>query len=305
MKILIFIKTYKKRILSILFLIFLTILCFISNDLKVLQTMLPINITQNKDFDITGDGKKDLIQIMNTENNIDFTINSTDSIFYLSNNIPDKVLFNNNNHFIPKLYLHDISRDNMPEIILQGSKNNKSLTYLFNWNQNSLNLIFSSENNIFGMLNSNNSRTPVCYSISSAEGYSSLKTFMLINDAYLDTTNEVSTLPSISSVLQFIDLVQIPYILNDLPDIFSSSIEKEELSLFWTLDKENYSYSFQNAYFYDSKWNESEEPLFIRWKLSFEKSNIKGQENDLNELILLIDLEKIDSTYKISHIEKI
>ena len=128
---------------------------------------------------------------------------------------------------------------------------------------------------------------------------------MLINDSPLDTSKDNLTLPSLDSVTQFIDLIQIPYVLDDIPDIFTSSIDKENLSLLWNLDKDNYSYSFQNAFFYDYKWTESGEPSSIRWRLSFEKSNLKGEANDKTEFILLLDLEKDNSSYKINAIQKI
>ena len=278
---------------------------FFSNKFKSLQTISPINISQNKQFDLTGDGKKDTLQILNSQNKIDFSINCSDDDYYLSNQIDDKILFTTNNHWEPKVFLNDISRDSIPEIIIQGSKNNKSVSYLFHWNKKKFDLIFSNNNNIFGILDCKNSRTPMCYSISSSEGLTSLNSFMLINDTTLDTSKETLTLPSLDSVTHFIDLIEMPYVLDDIPDIFTSSIDKENLSLLWNLDKENYSYSFQNAFFYDYKWTDSGEPTSIRWRLSFEKSNLKGQENDKTELILLIDLEKDASSYKINSIQKI
>jgi len=307
MKILILKKKFLVNIIFSIILLFLiaTLIPFIPNKSESLQTISPINISQNKQFDLTGDGKKDTLQILNSQNKIDFSIHCSDDDYYLSNQIYDKILFTTNNHWEPKIFLTDISRDNIPEIIIQGSKNNKSICYLFHWNKKKFDLIFSNNNNIFGILDCKNSRTPMCYSISSSEGLTSLNSFMLINDSPLDTSKEILTLPSLDSVTHFIDLIQIPYVLDDIPDIFTSSIDKENLSLLWNLDKENYSYSFQNAFFYDYKWTDSGEPSSIRWRLSFEKSRLKGEENNKTELILLIDLEKDTSSYKINCIQKV
>ena len=298
----------KKFIFNTLFsmgIIFLltTLIYLISNKYNYIQTISPINIPDDKQFDLTGDGQKDTLQFLNSQNKIDFNINCFNDNYYLSNLIDDKVLFTANNHWIPKLFLHDISRDNIPEIIIQGSKNNKCISYVFHWNNKKFDLISSSTNNILGILDCKNSRTPQCYSISSSEGMNSLYSFMLVNDAPLDTSKENPTLPSLDSVTHFIDLIQIPYVLDDIPDIFTSSIDKQNLSLLWNLDKENYSYSFQNAFFYDYKWTDSGDPASIRWRLSFEKSNFKGLKNDKTEFILLIDLEKEDSYYKINSIQ--
>lgn len=300
----------KKFIVNILFsmgiFFFLsTVIYFISNKFKYTQTISPVNVSQDTKFDLTGDGSEDSLQLLNSQNQIDFKITSSNDNYYLSKQISDNILFTTNNHWEPKIFLRDISRDNIPEIIMQGPKNDKCISYVFHWNKKDFGLISLSSNNIFGILDSKNSRTPQCYSISSSEGTSSLKSFMLINDAPLDTSKENSNLPSLDPVTKLINLVQLPYVLDDTPDIFTSSIDKKDLSILWNLDKENYSYTFQNAFFYDYKWTESGEPSSIRWRLSFEKSNFKGLKNDKNEFILLIDLEKNESFYKINTIQKL
>ncbi|MDR3596391.1 hypothetical protein [Clostridium sp.] len=281
------------------------IIYFTSIKYKSIQTISPVNISQTPPIDLTGDGQKDSLQLSNAENKIDLNITCSNDSFSLSNQIKDKTLFNTNTHWEPKIYLHDISRDNIPEIILQGSKNNKSACYVFHWNKKNFALVYSSNNNIFGILDCKNSKTPQCYSLSSSEGLSSLNSFMLINDYTLDTSKENSSVPSLDSVTNFINIVELPYILDNLPDIFTSAIDKENLSLLWSLDKDNYSYSFQNGFFYDYKWTQSGEPYAIRWRLSFEKSNLKGTLSNKTEFILIIDLEKTGSTYKINSIQKV
>ena len=300
----------KKRLVNIIFSIglffsILTLIHFFSNKFKSIETISPINSSHNNQFDLTGDSTKDTLQILNSQDKIDFLVNCSHDNFYLSNQIDDKILFTSNNHLEPKVFINDISIDNIPEILIQGSKNNKSISYVFHWNKKKFDLIFSSSNNILGILDCKNSRTPKCYSISSSEGLTSLNSFMLINDTPLDTSKDILSLPSLDSAIHFIDLIQIPYVVDDIPDIFTSSIDKENLSLLWNLDKDNYSYSFQNAFFYDYKWTDSGEPSSIRWRLSFEKNKLKGEENDKTELILLLDLEKDASSYKINVIQKI
>ena len=300
----------KKNLMNAIFyigslILLVTLIYFILNNFNSKQTISPINVSEDTQYDLTGDGKKDILQRLNSQNRIDFNINHSNDNYYLSSALDDKILFTNNSHWEPKIFLHDISRDNIPEIIIQGSKNNTCVSYVFHWNKKNFELISLRTNNILGILDCKNSKTPECYSISSSEGITSLYSFMLINDAPLDTSKEKSSVPSFDSVTHFIDIFQLPYVFDDLPDIFTSTIDKKELSLLWNLDKDNYSYSFQNAFFYDYKWTESGEPISIRWRLSFEKSNLKGADNDKTELILLMDLEKDNSTYKINSIQKI
>lgn len=268
-------------------------------------TISPINLNQAIQSDLNGDGKKETLQQLNSQNKIDFSIISSNDDFYLSNSIEDKILFNNNNHWQPKVFLNDISRDNIPELIIQGSKSNKPVSYVFHWNKKNYDLIYSSTNNIFGILDSKNSKTPQCFSVASSEGSASLNSFMLINNNALDTSKNNLNIPSFDSVTKFIDIVQLPYVFDDLPDIFTTTIDKKDLSLLWTLDKDNFTYSFQSGFFYDYKWTDTYEPSSLRWRLSFEKSSFKGSQNDKSEFILLLDLEKNNDLYKINSIQKV
>ena len=283
----------------------ITLVYFISNNFETLQTISPVNISQDTYCDLTGDGTKDTLELSNSQNKVDFNIKCSTDNYYLSEELKDKTLFTNNTHWEPKVYLHDISRDNIPEIILIGSKNNKPISYVFHWDKNKFDLVSSNENNIFGILDCKNSKTPQCFSISSSEGLSSLKSFMLINNKVLDTSKDNSNIPSLDSVIKFINIIELPYVLDDLPDIFISEIDRDNLSLLWNLDKDNYSYAFQNAFFYDYKWTDSGEPSSIRWRMSFEKSKLRSSDSNKTELILLLDLEKVDSYYKINSIQKV
>ncbi|WP_297424302.1 hypothetical protein [Clostridium sp.] len=283
----------------------ITLVYFISNNFETLQTISPVNISQDTYCDLTGDGTKDTLELSNSQNKVDFNIKCSTDNYYLSEELKDKTLFTNNTHWEPKVYLHDISRDNIPEIILIGSKNNKPISYVFHWDKNKFDLVSSNENNIFGILDCKNSKTPQCFSISSSEGLSSLKSFMLINNKVLDTSKDNSNIPSLDSVIKFINIIELPYVLDDLPDIFISEIDRDNLSLLWNLDKDNYSYAFQNAFFYDYKWTDSGEPSSIRWRISFEKSKLRSSDSNKTELILLLDLEKVDSYYKINSIQKV
>lgn len=307
MKILIIKKKFVVNILFIVFLMFLSsiVFYFTSVKFKTLQTIYPINISQDIKYDLNNDGKEDILQMIDGHNQVDFNIkfNNSDD-YYLSKEIEDNILFTLNNHWLPKVFVHDISRDNIPELIVQGSKNNKSTCYIFNWDKQKFTNIYTTNKNIFGILDCKNTKTPQCYSLSSSEGLSSLNSFMIINNEILDTTKENLKVPSLDPAISFINLVEVPYELGDIPDIFTTSIDKSELSLLWNLDKDKYSYAFQNAFFYDYEWNDSGQPSAIKWRLSFEKNNLKGSETDKNELVLLLDLKKFDNTYKITSIQK-
>lgn len=275
-----------------------------SKRFESIQTIYPSHITKNTEYDLNGDGKEDTIEIINGQNKIDYNIKSYNDDCYLSQKISDKLLFNTNTHWKPTVFIHDISRDKIPEIILQGSKNNKSISYLFHWDGKDFSLLSSSDKNISGILDSKNSKTPQLYSISSKDGTSSLESFMLINNDILDTSKDNTNVPSLDNVLRFINLVEYSYVVDELPDIFTSGINSNELSLLWNLDKDNYSYAFQNSFFYDYEWNDNNEPTRIKWRLSFEKNYLKGNEGNKDEIVIILDIKKETSSYKIDSIQK-
>lgn len=306
MKILIIKKKSAIYIIFALFLIVLSTVIFTltSKKFETTQTIYPLDINEHSKYDLTGDGKEDVLQIINGQNKIDYNIKSSNNDYFLSKKVPDNLLFTNNAHWKPTVYLHDLSRDRIPEIILQGSKNNKSISYLFHWNGEVFSLILSTEKNILGILDSKNSKTPQAYSIDSKNGISSLESFMVINNDILNTSKDNNNVPSLDSVIKFINLVEYNYVVDELPDIFTSGINSKELSLLWNLDKDNYSYAFQNAFFYDYEWNDNGDPTHIKWRLSFEKNALNGNEGNKEEIIIFLDVKKDSSLYKITSIQK-
>ncbi|WP_294153168.1 hypothetical protein [uncultured Clostridium sp.] len=301
----------KKFILDIIFIISLllvgsTAFYFQYSKFKSLPTVYPVNFSKDTEYDLTGDGFKDSFKLISNENKVDFNVKTSLSEFYLSKELDDKILFTKNLHWTPKTFIHDLSRNNIPEIILIGPKNNKSTYYVFAWDNNKFNLITTGNNNILGILDCKNSRTPQCFSLSSSSASNSINSFMVINNKFLNTTNNNTpvTIPSVDTVLNFINLIELPYDLDELPNIFSTNISRDELSIFWALDKDNYSYAFQNAFFYDYDWNEYEEPTAIQWILSFEKNKLNGQDGDKEEMCVFLDIIKDHPSYKITTIQK-
>lgn len=308
MKILIINKKFLAYVIFFIVLILIgTGVSFVtSNKFNSQETLYPINISKyNNNYDLNGDGIDDNFEVITGQNQIDFYIKSKDNDYYLSKQIPSGSVFDFNSHWNPKIFFHDLSRDSIPEIILLGSKNNKSICYVFKWHKNSFFNLYSSNKNILGILDSKNTKTPQLYSLSSSEGISSLNSFMIINNEILDTTKENTKIVSLDAVTKFINLIETPYELDEVPDIFKTSIAKSELSLLWNLDKENYSYAFQNAFFNDYDWNDNTgEPVALKWRLSFEKSQLKGSESDKEELSIILDLTKEDGNFKIASIQK-
>lgn len=304
----------KKFIINACFILFIMVLggFFLYNkaadfNSASLQTIYPVNPSKDTEYDLTGDGRPDQFQLVNGDNKIDFCVQNSDSEFTFSKEIPDKTLFTKNIHWSPRIFISDLSRDSVPEIILLGSKNDKSIYYIFSWTGNKFNLISTGEQNIFGILDCKNTKTPECFALNSSSGTADLNSFMYVNNKILDTTGNESKakLPCLGNVLECVKLVELNYNLDELPNIFAEDISSDELSIFWNLDKENYSYGFQNAFFYDYEWDTAGEPTAFKWRLSFEKNKLTGQDGDKEELSIVLDVVKVQNSYQIKSIQKV
>ncbi|MBN1065656.1 hypothetical protein DVV81_12555 [Clostridium botulinum] len=295
----------KKKFILALIVVIIISTTIIINKSNNLQTIAPIDSTKNIDIDLTCDGQNEHIEFIKKDNTVDLNISHNSNNTYLSTKINDNVLFSLNNHWSPKIYLYDLSRDVNPEIILQGVKENKSICYIFSWKDGEFQNLYSSDKNIFGILDSKNNKMPQCFSLSASKGNSSSSSFMIINNEVLDTTNDASTIPSLNNITNFIKLIETPYELDDLPDIFSPKIDSNDLATLWNLDKENHSYSFQDAFFYDYNWDSYSNATSLKWRLTFEKNKLKGEEGDKSEVIFYLDSTIEDSNFKIISIKRI
>ena len=289
----------KKNTISLLILSLLLVVLFFStiNKSSYISVINPLN--ENIALDINGDGIKDYISISSSSTEI--TINNNK--YSLNSIMKDKDFNSSVPNWPTKIFVNKIPRCAKPVLIVQSNKNNNGNIAVICCDNESFNIIYSAEKNIFGILDSNGCRTPKYYSLKSSSGNSSLNSFMIIDNKLLDITNYSKTIPGIDEILSFIDLIQVDYAPSDLPPLFSEDISKNELSLLWNLDKDYYNYSFQDGFFYDEQINSKGIISSIKWRLTFEKYN-KGSDDSSKEEKVIVLSSKLTSenSYKISSI---
>ena len=306
-----FIVIKKKSIFSslIVFLIVLFLLFsfyYIYRDNKNSQnTVANINTNTETSLDLNGDGEKETLEVIQEKNTYVVKVKTASKDYILQPSDNSKILGEFSPNWPLRFNTLDLSRDGIPEIIITTFKDNKPINYIFTWNKDDFFNIYTSSNNILGILDSNNSRTPKILSISSSEGNSSTNSYIFNGKSLKDTTFSKTNVPNLNLVQSFIDLIEYPYELSDAPDIFSSTIDSNELGLLWNLYKDTYTYSFQNGYFYDSIWDDSGNITTINWCLSFEEVNKLDSSAEKKELFLYLTIE-VDSSnqLKISSIKK-
>ncbi|MGN9135588.1 hypothetical protein ACTNDG_09175 [Clostridium sp. HCP1S3_B4] len=292
-------NNYIQAILSfILIMTFLIIYYPINKTSGKSLLTLSENDTSSISLDINGDGIVDNAYIKNSK----IYLNLNKKTFCLNDFFQSKTIISAKSWPI-KVYFKKISRKNSYDIIVEAMENsNKNCIMVFSFNNDMLEKKYESNNNIFGILNLNTSKTPECFSLNSSCGNNSKDSFMIISNKKKDITKNSHDIPDIDAMLKLVNIIEADYEINETNDIFSPNISSEELGILWNLNKEYNHYSFQNAYFENNSYDSKGELKSIKWTLSFEKYPLGKDDSYKKEIIFNVITEKCQDTFKISSI---
>lgn len=294
-----------KNVLSILFLLTTCILVLMVFSLKEesIKSDSKTIIEQTVKSDLNGDGIDDSIYIA-LKDNINYymyaSLNNKDYEFTPLKKVNSLGLYSIN--WPMTLNIIDLDRNNIPEIIIQSSEKDTSIQHVFKWNGENFEDLFCSTNNIFGVIDSDNGKTPKLISFTLGDSLEDVQRHMLINKKLKNISYDNFEISGFNVVRQFIDIISLKYEISELPkNIFISYIASEDLSLLWKLDKEEFTYSFQDAFFRDISWDEKGNLKTCNWSLNFNKfsnnnSLLKSQIN------FNITLENLNNSYYITSI---
>ncbi|MBP3915885.1 hypothetical protein [Clostridium sp.] len=289
----------------IIFIICISITTIINTYSKNTETLSNKSLENNKEYDFDSDGENDQLTIISTNSTYSIKIKNSIGEILLKSNEFDYSLIDITSSCNINISYIDLNRNKIPELIISGFKNNKPTFYIFQWKDNTFQEVLFSQNNILGILDYNNSRTPKIYITNSTTGDKGTNGYILNANSIKDITFSNPTIPSLGNIQTLINLIEADYELDDAPDIFTAYIPSEELGILWNLDKSTYRYSFQKGYFYDISWDDSGRATSIYWILSFEKVNFIDSDSSPKELTMYVkaELEESDE-YKISSIIK-
>ena len=289
----------------IIFIICVSITTIINTYSKNTETLSNKSLENNKEYDFDSDGETDQLTIISTNSTYSIKIKNSIGEILLKSNEFDYSLIDITSSCNINISYIDLNRNKIPELIISGFKNNKPTFYIFQWKDNTFQEVLFSQNNILGILDYNNSRTPKIYITNSTTGDKGTNGYILNANSIKDITFSNPTIPSLGNIQTLINLIEADYELDDAPDIFTAYIPSEELGILWNLDKSTYRYSFQKGYFYDISWDDSGRATSIYWILSFEKVNFIDSDSSPKELTMYVkaELEESDE-YKISSIIK-
>ena len=289
----------------IIFIICVSITTIINTYSKNTETLSNKSLENNKEYDFDSDGENDQLTIISTNSTYSIKIKNSIGEILLKSNEFDYSLIDITSSCNINISYIDLNRNKIPELIISGFKNNKPTFYIFQWKDNTFQEVLFSQNNILGILDYNNSRTPKIYITNSTTGDKGTNGYILNANSIKDITFSNPTIPSLCNIQTLINLIEADYELDDAPDIFTAYNPSEELGILWNLDKSTYRYSFQKGYFYDISWDDSGRATSIYWILSFEKVNFIDSDSSPKELTMYVkaELEESDE-YKISSIIK-
>ncbi|MDY6012668.1 hypothetical protein [Clostridium sp.] len=286
---------------SLIFIVLFLIYIFCIINKPITEVNSPTIINSDANIDLTGDGIPENIKIINNKNHSDLQITTFKKTILLSSLTSDNYISDYSNSYNMNVLILNISRDNKPEILIQGYKKNSPITYLFTYEQNKFVLKYSSKTPIVGLIDSNMNRTPQLYLLNGINTKKSFKNFMLINDELIDITKNSKIIADYDKILSFINIVSLDYEITDYPDIFHKYIEESNISVLYKLDKDNFKYSFKDGFFYDNEVDSDGILQNIRWNVTFEKTNKASLKKE--EIIFELDLSREDSkNFKISNI---
>ncbi|EJO5348411.1 hypothetical protein NRP93_002535 [Clostridium botulinum] len=264
----------------LLSLILITLLTTIKYKNTSAFNLLKPNKTIRKD--LTGDGNEDSVNISAKDNQYYITIKSQNKNHVLKNN-EDKKFIGDYNKFWPiNINFQDISRDKIPEIFVQCSQYKMPVQYIFTWQNNKFKRLYSSNNNIIGLMDYNNNKTPKIISGNFKNNKIVFDSFIFMEDKIerFDYNFNENFMGS-NTILEFINYIQsLPISEENRPkNILINNIAGKDISVIGNLVKENNIYTFQDANFRDIKNNAHGEINEIKWSLNFK--GISKQDNNL------------------------
>lgn len=260
------------------------------------------DITNNdkiKKIDLTGDGKEDLLYIKSQGDKYLVEVNTNNKSLALE---PDKKLNSlgiYNAYWPMRATILDITRDKIPEIIIQSSYKNSPVQHIFKWNGETFSDIFCASNNLLGFLDSGNNKTPKMVSGNTAKNSINLSYYYYSNQSLQSFTyNNKENFIGKNTILTFINYIQsLPYGESNTPkDIFYSGLSGKDISTIGKLSGENNTYTLQDGIFKDTKWDKSGNPIEFNWTLNFKAvSNLqKDQISNYNINLILKPDENCD-----------
>ncbi|WP_415875486.1 FG-GAP repeat domain-containing protein [Clostridium sp.] len=279
------------------FLLIVVVLIFfgfsiLSNNRASYATFSVGSVDKTYKSDLTGDGKQDVLYITLNKNKYYLQVNTEKDSFYLE---PSKNLASVGNYYPywpMRVNILDISRDKIPEIFIQSSKENKPIQHVFLYEKNRFKDIFCSYNNILGFMDCTNNKTPKMISGNISKNNFSFSNYILLQgklEKYDYKAEE--TFMGKDTILSFINAITSlnPENLQLPQEIFDSKTYDKSISIIESMANSSSNFIFQDASFIDTKSNKDGDPTQVEWTLNF-RANSSKELKDIKNYTLKLNL---------------
>lgn len=251
------------------------------------QSVSTFNITSKntviKNYDVNGDGSKDIIYIKTNNDKYFIQINCKDKSYILKPSKLIKTMGSYKNYWPITLTLADVTRDKVNEIFVQSSQNDTPIQHMFIWDNNTFKDILYNYNNIIGLIDSHNNETPKIISANFFNNKIDFSNFILIRNKLKNyTANYKENFIGRDSIAALICKIQTldPDELKNENKIFSSDSWSTFVQIYSRLIKDNNTYTFEDGSFKDTRYNKDGQICEVKWILNF-----KGiSKTDINKL---------------------
>ncbi|MBS5825373.1 MAG: VCBS repeat-containing protein, partial [Clostridium argentinense] len=301
-----FIKNKYSYVAFLVILIITAVIFVLNKNKNSIPTLFIIDNNRVVNEDLNGDGDKDAIYIKTDDNKYLIQINLSNDLSYSLNPNKDISTLGEHKPYWPmKILIEDLSRDNIKEVFIQSSINEKPIQHIFKFNGEGYENIYSSYDNILGFMDSKNNKTPKIVTGNFKNNGIELKNHLFINNKfktfeYAYPNNYIG----INIIYSFIGFIEsFPNMNVILPDYFSDNINSNELSMIYTLSSKNTVYNFQDGFFKDISYDSKDRPLEVKWTLNFkgiEKADYKSINNYTIDIIL--SKKSFEQEYKVTSI---
>ncbi|MDF2504259.1 VCBS repeat-containing protein [Clostridium sp.] len=270
-KVFFFKRRYIYYVVLGLSLIILLVLFFISGTPTPTFTTIDNN-RLIKNYDVTGDGEKDLISIKTMDKKYMVSIASKEKSYELVPNKKLNTLGNHYDYWPLRITFVDVSRDKLPEIFTQGAENGKAIQHIFVWDRTKFKDILCNANNILGFIDLHNNKTPKIISGNVNEDTIHMSNYIFSQGSLINYVNNYNdNFLGKDSILSFIKYIQgLPQNEIDKPnDIFYPGLDGDALSTIGVLSASDNTFTFQDGVFMDNRCNTDGEIVEVKWALNF------------------------------------
>lgn len=291
----------RKQIYYFLFIVVIFLLFGFSVMLKSRASYTTFTVgshTKSYKKDLNGDGKEDVLYITLNKNKYYLQVNTENDSTYIEPNKNLPSLGNYSVYWPMRVKLVDITRDNIPEIFIQSSQNNKPIQHGFLYKNNDFKDIFCNYNNVLGFIDYSNNKTPKVVSGKISQGNFTFSNYILLQNKLEEYQyNAEEYFMGKNTILHLIGAITVssPENIQPTGDIFDHKNYDNAMGNLIKLSTLGTNFIFQDATFIDTRSNKKGEPSQIEWILNFRGNPIKSS-SELKNYTLKVNLKAFENS---------